>query len=188
MNEQTFTVSALTALFALGLCLAIVIERLLELLTTVIDVVDGRLNWCDFWDRRANDTREFLERRLRVFEYVDVKEAAGLLRRFNDRLLDSTSAENGGVPVICGDLVRTLWVRIGTKLVGILIGIAFAYAFKLDFLSVFQNPTDSAPPFHSGQAWATGVILGLGAGPVHKVITKLEQRRDERLAAHKGAV
>lgn len=188
MEQQSFTVSGLTALFLLGLCLALVIERILELIKTGIDVVDGRRNWCQFWDRRAHATRDYLERRLRIFEYVDKKEAAGLLRRFNDRLMNTQSADTGAVPVICGDLIRTLWVRIGTKAVGIVIGIIFAYAFKLDFLSVLQDPTNPKPPFVPSQAWATGVILGLGAGPVHKVITKLEEKRDERLATRKGGL
>lgn len=188
MEQETFTVSALTSLFFLGLALALVIERILELIKTGIDVVDGRRNWCRFWDGRALATRDYLERRLRIFEYVDKKEAAGLLRRFNDRLMSTQSADTGAVPVICGDLIRTLWVRIGTKAVGIVIGIIFAYAFKLDFLSVLQHPTDLQPHFEGRQAWATGVILGLGAGPVHKIITKLEEKRDERLAAQKGGL
>jgi hypothetical protein len=184
--ESSFTISRLTALFVLGLCLALVIERILELMKTGIDVIDGRRNWCRFWDKRAEATRHYLERRLRIFEYVDKKEAAGLLRRFSDRLLNTQSAETGAVPVICGDLIRTLWVRIGTKVVGMALGIVFAYAFRLDFLSVWKHPESATLAFDPNTAWATGVLLGLGAGPVHKVITKLEVKREERLAAAKG--
>jgi hypothetical protein len=28
--------------------------------------------------------------------------------------------------------------------------------------------------------WLTGIALGLGSGPVHKVITSIERRRDKK--------
>src|SRR6266513_4228508 len=117
MNPTIDVVSKVTVILALILALSFVIERFLELLKSAYDIADGHYNWAKFWTARARKTRDYIERRLRVFNYVDKTAAAALLARFNEMLLVKGDTENPAVPVLCGDLVRAVWCRITLKVV-----------------------------------------------------------------------
>lgn len=171
-----------TVLFTLVLALALVVERVLEVLKAAYDLMDSRFDYCRFWTHRAHRTAALLERRLRVFEYVDPGAAAGVLRRFDEMLLREQSARVRTTPVLSGDLVRAVWVRFGSKLIGAVLGILAALLLDLDLLAVLRE----SPITTLGQL-LTGVAIGLGAGPVHKVITAIERQRKRRAtreAAH----
>lgn len=165
-----------TLVFTLALALALVIERLLELLKSLFDMIDSRRQWRVYWTRRAQQTRDYLERRLRVFEYVDRKEAAGLLDRFDGMMLVPSPQHSPDVPVLTGDLVRVLWVRTGSKILGMLVGVGIAFLVRLDLLAwVSAQPREP-------RAWSmivTGLALGLGADPMHKIISEIEKRRQK---------
>ena len=92
------------------------------------------------------------------------------------------SGHTGTVPILSGDLVRVVWVRLFAKLVGILLGILLANLFLVDLLAVLQDPLQPMRAFDPNRVWLTGVALGLGSGPVHKLITTIERQRDKRTA------
>ena len=50
-----------TVLFTLVLALAFVIERFLEVLKAIYDMLDSRLNWYKFWDKRTEGLKAYLE-------------------------------------------------------------------------------------------------------------------------------
>lgn len=163
-----------TLVFTLALALALVIERILELVKSLYDMIDSRRHWHEFWTRRAERTRDYLERRLRVFEYVDRKEAAGLLDRFRGMMLGAGPAHSPDVPVLAGDLVRALWVRVGSKILGMALGVVIAFLVRLDLLTwVSVQPRDP----HAWSIVLTGMALGLGADPMHRIISEIEKRR-----------
>ncbi len=166
-----------TVFFTLVLALALVIERILEILKAAYDLVDSRWDFYRFWTARAERTRAYVQRRLRIFEYVGEQPAAALLSRFSEMMLGPQHGYDGAVPVLAGDLVRAVWVRLAAKLLGMLIGVGFAFLLHLNLL-IWAS--DSSPlPGPAGVA-LTGALLGLGSGPVHKVITEIEKRRQKR--------
>lgn len=180
---MTEAIVDVTRVFALALALALVIERLLEMLKASYDLLDSRRDLHAFWTARAERTARRLEHRVDVFRFVEPARAAAALRRFDELLLGPGRGETGVVPVLCGDLVRTAWVRATLKLVGIGLGILMALALDLDLLAILQDErTASAPGM-----LLTGAVLGLGSGPVHKVIAAIERERERRArkeAAH----
>ncbi len=174
--------SEVTVLFTLTLALSLVIERILEILKAGYDLADSRLDWYHAWTRRAEKLRDFVERRLRLSQYVSVERLKPILDQFSDRLLNGQGTYPGTLPVISGDLVRAAWVRIGAKLLAVVLGIGLAYLCQVDLLSIWQHPEAKELIYQPRQAWLSGVAIGLGSGVVHKLITTLERKRDEHVA------
>jgi hypothetical protein len=188
MTDQSTTdvVSLFTIIFALTLALSFVIERILEVSKAAFDMYDSRGNRYEGWTRRAERIQQYIERRLRVFEYVDESAAAAFLQRFQQMLAPNTDEHPGTVPVLSGDLVRFAYVRASLKIVGCVIGIILAFVFRLDLLAIsHMAPPDKATgvvasiphPSIVGRI-LTGVAVGLGSGIVHKLITQLEKRQN----------
>lgn len=187
MSTTIDAVSKVTVVLALILALSFVIERVLEILKALYDMVDGKYDWHRFWTRRARGTQAYIERRLRVFNYVDKSAAASLLARFDEMMLGTTAAEKPVVPVLCGDLVRAVWCKAAFKVVGAGIGIWLAFAFGLDLLAISQTKPD-ATQFNLtvlGQL-VTGIAIGLGSGIVHKLITTVERKQQRNAEAANG--
>ncbi len=179
---QTDVVSAgvlaqATVVFTLALALALVIERILEILKAAYDLVDSRWDLYRYWTARTERTQRYIERRLRIFQYVGEQPAAALLNRFSEMMIGPQNGPTGQVPILYGNAVRAVWVRLAAKLLGMAIGVGFAFLLHLNLL-VWAS--DSSPlPGAAGVA-LTGALLGLGSGPVHKVITEIEKRRQKR--------
>lgn len=176
-----------TVLFTLGLSLSMVIERVLEIVSALYNLVDSRYDFYLFWTARAEKIGLRLQRRLRVYEYVSPALAAGVLRVASNVLLGAQNGHEGKVPTISGDLVRAFWVKIFMNVLGIGLGILLAFQFHVDWLAIWKNMyvemlagdapalagTTLREPSVSGML-LTGLSIGLGAGPVHKIITSME--------------
>src|SRR5688572_16911678 len=175
MPEQaTLTMDAVTrvtVVFALALALSFVVERILEILKAAFDMYDSRKDLWKFWTRRADKLKVYIERHLRLFEYVDRGVAAATLRRFDVMLLGAREGHSGTIPILCGDLVRVASIRFWLKFVGIVIGIALALLFRIDLLAIGRAAPGATVadtlPSPEGMI-LTGSVIGLGTGVVHK--------------------
>jgi len=189
---QVTVLSQVTVLFALALGFALLIERLLEILKASADLVDSRLKLDRFWTNRAERVKAMLERRMRVYEYLSPDRLRAVLNRAYDLLLRTGEGMPGPVPVISGDLVRAAVVKTGCKLVGAAVGIWIAFQLEIDFVSLWPS-VQGSPLTLSDKLqlvlpeelrWGlSGAAIGLGAGPVHKIITTIERKRAARETA-----
>ncbi len=183
----------MTVLVTIALALSLAVERLLEVLKTVYDLLDSRLDWHRFWTCRAYKIRDRLERRLRIFEYVEPQAAQRALRRFSEFLVEDQTAQSSSVPVLSGDLVRTAVVKSGLKIIGILVGIGLAFCLEIDFMETLKAlkvegsewPPDEifekGPLAADGVRYAvSGIAIGLGSGPIHKIIVRVEKAQKQR--------
>ena len=171
-----------SVLFALTLALAFLVERFLELLVAFFNLLDSRFDWHTFWTKQAFKLRDRLEQKLKVYEYVAPEKAAFVLNKFHDVILETPKNYSGKIPLIAGDLVRALWVKVITKFIGIALGIIFALSLKIDLISIWRaaagenvNWIPQLPLIFS--YIFTGIIIGFGAEPVHKIITFIEKKR-----------
>ena len=186
-------VSDMTVLFTIALALSLAVERLLEVLKTVYDLLDSRLDWYKFWTRRAHKIRNRLEGRLRIFEYVEPQAAQRALRRFSEFLVEDQAVQSSSVPVLSGDLVRTAAVKSGLKIIGVLVGVGLAFWLQIDLLETLKAlkvedtgwPPDSifeiGPLAAEGVRYSvSGIAIGLGSGPLHKIIARVEKAQKQR--------
>lgn len=185
----------ITVFFALVLALALLIERLLEVLKSLYDWVDSYYDLYHSWTRRAQKIAQKLQSRLRALEYLPPAMLRPLINRVYELLLNNQ--ENGyfgSALVISGDLVRAGAVRLVCKLVGMGVGILIAYAFQIDLVQLWQPPAwgplakiaTEVMQISNLRIIASGAVIGLGAGPVHKLITTLERQQAERQARPEG--
>ncbi len=174
-----------TVFFALVLALALLVERLLEVLKAGYDLLDSRLDWHRYWTGRAETLRWKLERKLRTLRFVKPQYVAALLARFDDRFVDGPLAE-GRVPVIAGDLVRAATIKVIARLVGVAVGIGLAIQLKLNLVTYWVAAGGPGPSPEWLQVGLTGVAIGLGSGPVHKLIRVIESRQARRAEGARG--
>lgn len=166
-----------TLVFTLALALSLVIERVVEICKAAYDLLDSRYDWAAFWTRRTHRIRDGLEPRLRAHGWVDPDGAARILTRFDEMMLGGDRKE-ASVPILCGDLVRAVHVRAGTRALAIVLGIWAAATLNVDLVVWAKHVAAGPPPAPTtlGLA-ATGIVLGLGSALVHKAITHIEKRR-----------
>jgi hypothetical protein len=172
--------SDVSILFAFALALALLIERFLEVVKSCYDVVDSRWDLYHFWSRRARAIQTRIEQRLGVFEYVSPDLASGVLNRMYQLLLNNQPGYTGTTLIVSGDLVRAAGVRLGCKVLGMLIGVTLALWLGIDFVQLWQPPGGIHVDSTILRTIASGIALGLGTGPVHKIITAIEKQRADK--------
>jgi hypothetical protein len=185
---MTESLSAATIILAFALAMSLLVERLLEVLKSCFDYWDSRTDGVTRWNRRAERVRAVVERRLRLFEYVKPEQVRPVLNRIYDLLLNNQGVYDGTVLVLSADMVRIAWIRIACKIVGMVLGVGLAILLRFDFVRLWfvadaaGERASNLPPA-ALTIFVSGLAVGLGAGPVHKIIGSIEKRRARKEAA-----
>jgi len=179
-----------TVIFAFILALALLVERFLEVIKSVYDYVDLRMGMDVHWTKKALELQNKLESNIQALEKGNHERIASLIRESADKIIGG--GENG-VITISGDLLRATTVRFVAKLLALALGIGMALCFKLDVVSIWQAAMSESSPiagFRLGvipKEIMTGIALGLGSGPLHKIITTIEKQQKKKQAKKSGA-
>ena len=178
MSEQ---IMLITVMVAAVLAFTLLIERALEVLKAAYDLVDSFFDFAKIWTRKTRQTAKYMEKQLRKFEFVNARRSAAIFNRFNDLLLGPSAGYGGTVPMLCGDLMRAIYVKIGAKVVGVVLGIIIAFSLDFDLLAAARGePFTALAPSFKGML-LTGIAMGLGTGPMHKLIRVVEKKRASRI-------
>ncbi|MBL7095427.1 hypothetical protein ISS22_15855 [candidate division KSB1 bacterium] len=181
-----------TVLLTLVLALSFLIERLMEILKAIYDLLDSRLDWYKFWTIRTYKVRDKLAHKLKIVEYVSEKNLASILNKFGEKLLNNTNEYSGTVPVLSGDLVRTVSVKSTSKIISLILGIGIAFWMNVDLLKIWQEASGdtslwlnqiTTPGLRIG---ISGVIIGLGSNPLHKFVTTIEKKSKKKREKQKN--
>jgi hypothetical protein len=175
--------SQTTVLFTLVLASSLLIERFMEFIKHLYDMLDSRLNWHRFWTNKTYRLKDRLENRLNIFEHVKPEAAASVLKRFEGMIMNDQGLYRGKVPVLSGDLVRASTLKVIFKIMAFGLGIALAFSFNLDLLKIVQEDILKKPEYYINSETIrkilTGITIGLGSEPVHKIIRKIEEKRNK---------
>ncbi|MBN1349883.1 hypothetical protein JXJ21_10770 [candidate division KSB1 bacterium] len=175
-----------TVLLALVLALSYLIERILEILKASYDFIDSRLDWHEYWTRRTYGIKNYLEKKLKLFEYLKPRHTRMVLESVKDTLETDPNTAQNSMPVLSGDMVRGTAIKIVAKIFAIAMGIGLAFWIQIDLLDIWKQAAGE------GSIWVinidsfnlriviSGVVMGLGASPVHKIITAIENKRKEK--------
>jgi len=172
-----------TVLFTHAFALAFLIERFLELLKSVYDLVDSRFDLYKYWTARTIKVRDELERKLRMYEYINTKQVARILNRFQEMLLKEQNGYSGTIPMLSGDLVRLVYLKVALKVIGLAAGIGLAFWMQLDLISVWKEQAgksaewiiDNLSP--NLRIAISGAIIGMGSEAVHKLVSLMEKKK-----------
>jgi len=182
--------SALTMLAA-ALFFSLLIERLLELVKALYDFLEVQLGFQDYWNRSAARLSRVLDEQLqgnRVQAEVS-KAVSDYLRT------DFPGLE--GVRALSADGLRSLTVKAVSKVLAIMLGLMLVLGMDINLLALIDVLNAQAYPDDANvenyrayfstrdiPAWLgeiiTGVAIGLGSSPVHKIISSLEKSRKQR--------
>lgn len=185
------TINAPVLMLTLAMVLAIGIERILEVMRAVEDHVEALRGDMDKWQKKAELLRDRIEVRLEM--------AKGCTPTVYQRVLSAvclhlSPAPKGstGLIAVSSDQVRNMSIRLRYKLIAVLLGIFFAYVFKLDLFALVNQEIHGANQSAilgvdfsiKPSPWLgtilSGFAMGFGAGPVHKFIVALERARQTR--------
>lgn len=171
-------------LMALAIVLSLGIERLLEIIRAVEDYREARNGAVNKWQRIAEKLRDRIEVRLEIAKGAGQSTFQRVLT-LACRYLSPAPAGTAGLIAISTDQIRTLSIQLLCKLYGVLLGIGLAFVFKLDLFALVNASIHQTDGYQIIlPSWLgiilSGIALGFGASPVHKLIVALERVRNTK--------
>lgn len=168
-------------LLALTIFLALGVERIIELISTLWEHLEARRpSTSNYWQTKAERIRDIINARLNNVSGEQSPEALRAVLFVVCRQLNPV----GDTLAVSVARVRELTLKIWYKLLAIILGVIFAYHFNLNLFEL----TQLAPEIDSemlAPEWlcilVTGIAIGFGAGPVHAAIIALEKARAKRI-------
>ena len=174
-----------TVFFAMVLALALLTERFIEVVKVFFDWLDYQCGFDTFWSRKAQDLQGKLRDRLGFVGRISPDLQNKIIGCYRDRTLNDTGNYQGRTIVISGDLIRVVFTRAVAKVLGLLFGVVLAWLFQIDLFAYVNANAEIAQAssrHFNLQIFISGLGIGLGAGPVHKIITTIERARERRKA------
>lgn len=163
------------------LFLSLVIERLLEIIKSYYSYLEGKHGWYVWWNKGA----EKIQRRLEELEQNPEQHNSSSRLSFARVKIEGIGYLRGFA--ISVEAMRSSTIKYVAKCAGIILGIVIAFVADIDIFCLIDSViygNDACPSrFPIPAKLATGVAMGLGAGPLHKIIAALERAKKRRTAA-----
>lgn len=193
MDETTEVVTRVSYILFTYLVLALLVERIVEILVAVYNYIELKRRWHKYWNQIADRMRH---RYNRLYGYASDKQ--GKIRAILDGLLWNVISDEpykGGKKIISAKLIRLNYVRLGTRIIAFVIAAVLVLILHLDFIEVISAlfPDDF---------WLIGFLdsskfirfllttaaISIGSEPLHKVISGIEKFADKKRKAAGGQV
>lgn len=185
-------------MLASAIMLAILVERLIEFLKNIVDYYSSKLFYArfdennndvngekDFWTKLAIKISQKLEIRLDNAKSNGQAEF-NLVMGLATRYLSPNTGENDGLFAVSAAKIRGIYLKIVLKVLACVLGIILAWSMNIDIVELVkitvgdgEQDINSYDPSVFGFI-VTGISIGLGAGPLHKIIVALEDARKKR--------
>lgn len=160
------------------LFLSLVIERLLEIIKCYYSYLEGKHNWYAWWNRGA----EKIQRRLEALEKNPKLYNSSSRLSFERVKLEGIGYLKGAA--ISVEALRSYTIKYFMKCVGVLLGIGIALAADINIFSLIDSLINghqvASGKYPLLEKIASGVAMGLGSGPLHKIIAALERAKKGR--------
>lgn len=175
------TIQAPILLLGMALLFALAIERLIEILKAVYKHLDANLNFSRVWTKRAEKVRDKLEARLDHAKLSD-GQSLDVVLSLSSRYLADPALDGSNKLVICADKVREMGMKVRYKGLGVALGMLISFSLELDVFALLEviqasqqiNPEIIPYAPHCFGMLVMGIGMGLGAGPMQKMISALE--------------
>jgi hypothetical protein len=173
------------------LLISLVVERLLEIINGLYRLIEIKTNGYRYWNSKA----ERLQRRLQQIRQGDGDEESdsARTRAVRSRIIGSflnrlrvEESPYSEVDSISAEKIRKYSVKFAAKFIGIIIGVAIALLADIDIFKLIDQMLNPDATLEYGQLAeflhkvATGIAMGLGSGPLHKIILAMEKAKKNR--------
>ena len=173
------TLWSVTQIYLIVLILALLIERIMEVLMEVWNYLEWKAGLNELWNRRAEALRDKFERKARAQVLGQRLDVSGLIYQLRHVILSHKEGHSGAIPIISADQIRQVVVSTSARVMASLLGIALCLAAGVNLVRILEiDFLQSWPGFI--QVALSGVVIGLGAEPVHNIISSVEKRRQDR--------
>ena len=178
-------------LLSSALLISLIVERLLEIISGLYRLHEVKNNGYRYWNSKA----EKLQRRLQQLRLgdEDKESISGRAQAARSRIIGSFlsrfKVEEGPyseVESISAEKIRKYSVKFAAKIIGVIIGVAIALLADIDIFKLIDLMLNPGATLEYGRLAeflhkvATGIAMGLGSGPLHKIILALEKAKKKR--------
>ena len=177
------TILEVTNLLLLVLLLSLLIERAMEVVMAGWNWLELKLNSHEYWNRRAHRLKDRFARRV-ARELDDSPVRSLWIHHRIDHYTDTPQVVRPGRTVVFSSrAVRHVFIRTLAFIVTTLLGILLCYLADLNLVEIIK---EIMAPFEipllkvlgpTVQLIVSGLIVGLGAEPVHRIIKGLEDSK-----------
>jgi hypothetical protein len=182
------TLLLLTFLYLMLLLLALLVERVMELLHAAFNYLEWQLRFDRVWNRRARKLLVRFDSKAKS----KILSHALIISQLGRMVKQYTPSESGVFPgnviVISGKAVRQVVVSTLSRVVATLVAFGLCLASGINLFTVIElalGASAASIPFYGKidsptlQMVLTAILIGMGAEPVHHVIVNIERRREQ---------
>ncbi len=177
------TILTLTYLYLLVLLLSLLIERVMEVLVAIWEFIELKLQWHRVWNRRANRLKNTFAGK--VLAKLESRQILNL--EIDPRTRQYTEVDRviqpGSTVVFSAEAVRHVVVRTAAFIITTTLGVILCNWADINLVTLVKDSIEPAtiPMLDIVgtriQLIVSGLIIGLGAEPVHRMIKRLEDTK-----------
>jgi len=184
------SIGELIVLYLQILLLALLVERVMEVLMSAWEYTEWKQAMHRFWNRRARRLQAQFETQAHRNVFTRVLRLTPIARQARAYTRADDGLHRGNLVIIDGTLVRRVAVTVGARIVASLLGVLLCWVASINFVELIRAvATEESTVFSTLlggiPAWLqiviSGVLIGLGTEPVHRIIQNLERRREQRV-------
>jgi hypothetical protein len=184
------SIAELLVLYLKILLLALLVERVMEVLMSAWEYAEWKQAMHRVWNDRARRLQRRFETQAYRSVFTRVLSLTPVARRARAYTRAPDGLHRGNLVVIDGTLVRRVAVTVGARTVATVLGVLLCWGASINFVELIREvamtPGSSPSTLLGGipiwlQTVISGILIGMGAEPVHRVIQNLERRRKERV-------
>jgi hypothetical protein len=189
MTDNVEVITTLTYIYFVFLLIALIIERILEVLMAIFNYFEIKTNLQELWNWKA---RKYQRRYERLYGYQGVYSEK---KKVFDTILwkvISEPAYPGGKPIISANLIRLNYVRVATRLLSLYIAFVLVYSQGLDLFQVLEiivpetTQAKALTQYQGLRYFVTALIISIGTDPLHQLISRIEKYAQERYQPNQG--
>lgn len=189
IKDNIDVITTLTYIYFVFLLVALIIERILEVLMAIFNYFELKTNLQELWNWKA---RKYQARYERLYGYQG---AYSEKKKIFDTILwkvISEPAYPGGKPIISANLIRLSYVRVTTRLLSLYLAFILVYSQGLDLFQVLniiipqKFAAVSTPQFQGFRYFVTALLISIGTDPLHQLISRVEKYAQERYQPNQG--
>ncbi len=184
------SIGELVVLYLQILLLALLVERVMEVLMSAWEYTEWKQAMHRFWNRRARRLQTQFETQAHRNVFTRVLSLTPITRQARAFTRSDDGLHRGNLVIIDGTLVRRVAVTVGARAVASLLGVLLCWTASINFVELIravatEESTVFATLLGGIPGWLqiviSGVLIGLGTEPVHRIIQNLERRRERRI-------
>lgn len=198
---ENYVLAKPVVMLAAAIMLSIIVERVIEVLKSLIDYLTSKYYYekvakgepgDDYWTRLACTIGKKLETHLDNAkaqaqsnsdrDKTEAQNKFNLVMAIASRYLSPAQSNQEGLFAISAEKIRKIHLKLIAKLLAIITGLILAWALNLDIIAMVKLSLKEIKTYETQflGCLLTGIALGMGSGPMHKIIVALESRRKKR--------